>query len=75
VFPKKTKYQRLIKIKKDESTGLPIYPFGKLNDALQWSNISIENRIINYLKATRELSQIENPTEEFFLQKIYLICL
>jgi hypothetical protein len=35
VFPKKTKYQRLIKIKKDESTGLPIYPFGKLDDALQ----------------------------------------
>ncbi|MFK8006458.1 MAG: M4 family metallopeptidase [Saprospiraceae bacterium] len=69
-FPARTDNQRFIKIKKDESTGLPIWIYGKLENAPQQRNASIESRTINYLDAIKESLQIENPAEEFFIQKI-----
>ena len=69
-FPKQTGNQRFIKIKKDEATGLPIWIFGKLENAPQQRNASLEDRTINYLEALKEPLQIENPSEEFFIQKI-----
>ena len=70
VFPERTDNQRFIKIKKDESTGLPVWIYGKLANAPQQRNTSIESRTINYLDAIKEPLQIENPAEEFFIQKI-----
>ena len=70
IFPKRTDTQRFIKIKKDESTGLPIWIYGKLENAPQQRNASIESRAINYLEAVKEPLQIKNPAEEFFIQKI-----
>ncbi|MFK7775220.1 MAG: M4 family metallopeptidase [Saprospiraceae bacterium] len=69
-FSKNTDNQRFIKIKKDESTGLPIWIHGKLENAPQQRSASIESRTINYLEALKEPLQIENPAEEFFIQKI-----
>ncbi len=69
-FPKQTDNQRFIKIKKDEATDLPIWIYGKLENAPQQRNASLEDRTINYLEALKEPLQIENPSEEFFIQKI-----
>jgi Zn-dependent metalloprotease len=69
-FPERTDHQRFIKIKKDESTGLPIWIYGKLENAPQQRNASIETRVTNYLEAIKAPLQIENPAEEFFIQKI-----
>ena len=69
-FPKRTDNQRFINIRKDESTGLPIWIYGKLENAPQQRNGSIESRAINYLEAIKEPLQIESPAEEFFIQKI-----
>lgn len=69
-FPKQPDNQRFIKIKKDKSTGLPIWIYGKLENAPEQRNASIESRTINYLEALKEPLQIENPAEEFFIQKI-----
>ncbi len=68
-FPEQTDNQRFIKIKKDETTGLPIWIYGKLANAPQQRNASIESRAINYLEAIKASLQIENPAEEFFIQK------
>ncbi len=70
VFPERTDNQRFIKIKKDESTRLPIWIYGKLENAPAQRSTSIESRTINYLDAIKESLQIENPAEEFFIQKI-----
>lgn len=69
-FPERTDNHRFIKIKKDDSTGLPIWIYGRLESAPQQRNTSIESRVINYLEAIKEPLQIENPAEEFFIQKI-----
>lgn len=70
IFPEQTDNQRFIKIKKDESSGLPIWIYGKLENAPQQRNASIESRTFNYLEAIKEPLQIENPAGEFFIQKI-----
>lgn len=69
-FPKQTDNQRFIKIKKDQATGLPIWIYGKIENAPQQRNASLEDRTINYLEALKGSLQIENPSEEFFIQKI-----
>ena len=68
-FPKQTDNQRFIKIKKDQATGLPIWIYGKLENAPQQRNASLEDRTVNYLETLKGSLQIENPSEEFLSKK------
>ena len=60
---------RFLKIKTDPSTGLPNWIEGKLNNAAEQRGNSVEVRCMDYLEAVKTSLQIENPAEEFFIQK------
>lgn len=69
-LPKPTDNQRFIISKKDNITGLPIWFYGKLADAPQHRNNSIEKKTIQYLDAIKASMLIENPADEFIIQNV-----
>ena len=62
--------QRLIKVKKDNSNGLPIWISGKMEGAELLRSVSTEMKCLQYLEAVKSPLQIENPEEEFFVKNI-----
>ncbi|HFC00635.1 MAG TPA: hypothetical protein ENJ53_07505, partial [Phaeodactylibacter sp.] len=66
---KTTDNQRFIKIKKDKTTGLPIWISGKLENAAAQRSATLETKCIQYLDAIKTDLRIENPSEEFFIKK------
>ena len=69
-FTKPVLNQPFIKIKKDKATGLPNWISGQMQGAAAQRSASIETKCIAYLEAVKSPMQIENPSEEFFVQKI-----
>ncbi len=62
--------QRFINVKTDKTTGLPNWISGKLENAASQRTATLEVRAINYLEAVKAPMRIENPTEEFFVQRV-----
>lgn len=69
-LPKPTDNQRFIISKTDDITGLPIWFYGKLADAPQHRDNSIEQKTIHYLDAIKESMLIKNPADEFVIQNV-----